>query len=390
MSFGIRRFLLLVFSYIKFLYYSCVSIFSKEYPPEQKEIKSLLIIKLDEIGDYILFRNFLRYFKASEKFIGYKITLCGNIAWKSIFDFLDKDCVDSSFWINKIKFSKNLFYRNKIIKLIKGVEYNTVINGSLSRVFYTDDTLVKAANAKFKIGSKTDFSNQFLWQKKISDNYYTELIEIDDESVFEFHRNKYFVSKAVKTEIDVTAPVIEKDNLKYNDELVDTFAAFYLGGRVKYKIWDTKNFISVAKYIYERFNLKIVLLGDAKDIEYSKKFKNHFENKYITDFTSKTNLVEVLEILNNAQIAVMNDSGLAHIAAGLNKNLIVLANGTHLGRFFPYPESYKNVKAIYPPVIENKLKNFKNMIKEYKYRSVLDINSISVERVIEEIDNLLV
>jgi ADP-heptose:LPS heptosyltransferase len=390
MSFGIRRFLLLVFSYIKFLYYSCLSIFSKEYPPEQKEIKSLLIIKLDEIGDYILFRNLLRYFKASEKFNGYKITLCGNIVWKSIFDFLDKDYIDSSIWINKIKFSRNMFYRNSIIKFIKKVEYNTVINGSLSRVFFTDDTLVKAANAKFKIGSKTDFSNQFHWQKKISDSYYSELIEVNDENVFEFHRNKDFVSKVLKTEIHAKAPVIEKDNLKYNNELVDTFAIFYLGGRAKYKIWDTKNFISVAKHIYEKFNLKIVLLGDAKDIEFSKKFKNHFENKYVIDFTSKTNLIEVLEILNNAQIAVMNDSGLAHIAAGLNKKIIVLVNGTHLGRFFPYPESFKNVKSIHPPVIENNLKNFKNMIKEYKYRSTLDINSISVERVIEEIDNLLV
>jgi ADP-heptose:LPS heptosyltransferase len=345
---------------------------------------------LDEIGDYILFRNLLEYLKASEKFNGYKITLCGNIIWKSIFDFLDKDYVDSSFWINKTKFSKNLFYRNTIIKLIKGVDYNTVINGSLSRVFFIDDTLVKAANARFKIGSKTDLSNQFLWQKKISDNYYTELIEINDENVFEFHRNKDFVTKVVKTEIYVTTPVIEKDNINYNDELVDPFVAFYLGGRAKYKIWDTKNFISVAKHIYEKFNLKIVLLGDAKDIKFSKKFKNHFENKYVIDFTSKTNLIEVLEILNNAKIAVMNDSGLAHIAAGLNKNVIVLVNGTHLGRFFPYPESYKNVKSIYPPVIENNLKNFKDMIKEYKYRSTQDINSISVERVIEEIDNLLV
>ncbi len=46
---------------------------------------SLLIVRLDAIGDYILFRNFLKVIRNSEKFNNYTITLCGNTLWKDIF-----------------------------------------------------------------------------------------------------------------------------------------------------------------------------------------------------------------------------------------------------------------------------------------------------------------
>ena len=63
--------------------------------------KNLLIVKMDAIGDYILFRNFLKAIKEDKKYSKYKITLCGNSVWKDIsekFDsketvFDDRSCV---------------------------------------------------------------------------------------------------------------------------------------------------------------------------------------------------------------------------------------------------------------------------------------------------------
>ena len=45
---------------------------------------TLLIIRLDAIGDYLLFRNFLSVIRASRKYKDYEITLCGNIVWKDL------------------------------------------------------------------------------------------------------------------------------------------------------------------------------------------------------------------------------------------------------------------------------------------------------------------
>jgi hypothetical protein len=68
--------------------------------------KRLLIIRLDDIGDYLLFRNSLNIYKKSPKWAGYKITLLGNQAWKSLYEHLDEGATDSNIWVNKNNFFK--------------------------------------------------------------------------------------------------------------------------------------------------------------------------------------------------------------------------------------------------------------------------------------------
>ena len=388
MSFGIRRLLLLIFSYIKFLYFLPSAIFVQE-TTKQHKAKSLLIIKLDEIGDYILFRNLLKYFRTEHKYKDYDISMCGNIEWKNIYDFLDNKSTDSVIWVSKKKFSKNLFYRMKTLKLLSNKKYDLVVNCTLSRNYFVDDEIVKVVNAKSKIGNVTDLSNQFNWQKKISDKYYSELISISNDYVFEFHRNKIFISKVLTADISEKVPSINKTNLTHSDLINKKYAAFSLGGKNGYKIWDTKNFIAVANHIKDKYKLDLVLLGAKVDEKYSKEFEDHLGYKNVLNFVSKTTLIEALNILSNADIFISNDSGLAHIAAALNTKVIVIANGTHFGRFFPYPKIAKNVAVIYPPQIQNRLMQKSSLENTYKYRSKLKINDISHRIVIDCVDEML-
>ena len=69
--------------------------------PARKGQNHLLIIKLDEIGDYMLFRNMLKSFRGSEKYKNHKITFLGNAAWKPIFDEYDSETADNSIWVTK-------------------------------------------------------------------------------------------------------------------------------------------------------------------------------------------------------------------------------------------------------------------------------------------------
>ena len=49
-----------------------------------KNAKHILLIRLDAIGDYILFRNFIEVLKRNPKYSDYKITLLGNIVWREL------------------------------------------------------------------------------------------------------------------------------------------------------------------------------------------------------------------------------------------------------------------------------------------------------------------
>ena len=388
MSFGFRRFVLFLISFIKLWQVYCLRLFINKSLSEVKK-NSLLILKLDEIGDYILFRNFLKYFKKSKKFGKYNITLCGNIVWKDIFLTFDKDYVNSTIWIDKKKFLKEFIYRKNIINRINN-DFETIINCSYSRNFLIDDTIVKFSNSVESIGFVTDSSSQFHWQKMISDKYYTQLIKINDSDVFDFNKNKTFIHKILKIESEYNIPFIEKNPIDSDIKIYCKFALFYLGGRSRYKIWDVSNFLEIAKYVNNKFGLKIILVGSSEEIIYSKSISDNFDEYNLIDFTSKTTLIDLINLLSKAEIFISNDSGLAHIAAAIKTKLVIIANGTHYGRFFPYPQKYVNyVKAIYPNPISESLNGFYKISEKYKFRSKLSINSISIENVKSAVDELL-
>ncbi|MGC8735038.1 MAG: glycosyltransferase family 9 protein, partial [bacterium] len=120
--------------------------------------KNILLVRLDAIGDYILFRNFIEVLKNSEKYKGYKITLVGNIAWKEIAEFLDKNFVEEFIWVDVKKFLESTIYRFKVLKEISKKTYKVVIHPTYSRTFDAD-AIVRIANAEEKIGSIGDLSN---------------------------------------------------------------------------------------------------------------------------------------------------------------------------------------------------------------------------------------
>ena len=80
---------------------------------------TLLIVKLDAIGDYLLFRNFLEDIRKSKKFANYHITLCGNIIWEELAETFDKSFVDEFIWIDKKKLTNEKSYRKSILQKIK-------------------------------------------------------------------------------------------------------------------------------------------------------------------------------------------------------------------------------------------------------------------------------
>ena len=62
-------------------------------------MKRVLIVRLDAIGDYILWRNCLRFLRKSEKYRNAHLTVLGNPAWRSLAEAFDGDCADEWIWV---------------------------------------------------------------------------------------------------------------------------------------------------------------------------------------------------------------------------------------------------------------------------------------------------
>ena len=62
-------------------------------------MKKVLIVRLDAIGDYVLWRNCLRFIRNSRKYRDAHLTVLGNPAWRSLAEAFDADCADEWIWV---------------------------------------------------------------------------------------------------------------------------------------------------------------------------------------------------------------------------------------------------------------------------------------------------
>lgn len=98
------------------------------------------------------------------------------------------------------------------------------------------------------------------------------------------------------------------------------------------KRWPATYFADVAREKLKA-GWQVWLFGSAKDQIISQEIQQLTDNRCI-DLAGKTSLAEAIDLLSLSQIVVSNDSGLMHIAAALNKPLVVLY-GSSSPRFTP-------------------------------------------------------
>jgi len=362
------------------LYLLIDKIIKKKNPA--KKNKKILLIFLGEIGDYILFRNFIEEIKKDSKYKNYSITLCGNPLWKNISENSDRKYIDKFIWVSRKNFLINPFYRFNILKSISDKSFEIILRPSYGRSFSVD-SIVKISNSINKIGNSGGPKGMYSWQKLLTDSYYTQLIQSKKEITFEFIKNKeffeVFLNKNLFTNLSIP---FEKKNHK------EKYAVIVPGAGAKFRRWSAKNFAEIADFIIQRKKLKIKILGSKKDSEIAEKIihKSNYPKK-IENLIGNT-LQNSINVIGNSNLLISNDTGAVHIAAAIDTPTLCISNGNHFGKFHPYPKKIsKKVHHIYPRQIKNK--SFKELSRKYSKGSSLDINIITPKEVMKRLNTLL-
>lgn len=360
---------------------------------ENKNIRlnTLLLVRLDAIGDYILFRNFIEILKKSKKYCDYKITLCGNIIWKDLAETYDKSFLDNFIWIERRKFNWNPIYRFKILRYINQYGFEIAIQPTYSREFFYGDAIIKASDAKERIGSEGDLSNITNQQKIISNKYYTELVPAKKESIFEFFRNKEFFEFVLEKKIELARPVFKLNKRLIKLPTKNIYAVVFPGAGSKYRRWQSYKFAEVADYVYKKYRYNIIIAGSKKDKILAEDIKKKSENRNIINLTGKITLTQLVHIIKNAKILISNETLAVHIAAAVGTKTICISTGFRFGRFDPYPkEIFNKIIYVYPDVIQKRIYDYKYLIEKYRYSLPLStIDTIPVYKVKESISNLM-
>lgn len=345
--------------------------------------KRLLIVRVDEIGDYMLWHKFLRDIVNADAYKDHEIHFCGNQSWKSLFHTFDRELVTECFWMNKSRFKKEMGYRYQFLKNIHARHYDVVINPTFSRDKRYDDSIVKAAKAPHTVGMVANTEAVRPYETGYDRNLYSQLFEHANKPVFEFYRNKLFTSFITGIDSNVTDTQIDRSLLPdFPVTLPENYFVVFPGSRSRARIWPTENFVQVSNYLFEQYGWTAVVCGTSGDAIYTGAFIKQYRHPAV-NLTGKTSLVEMLALFTKARCLLSVDTGSVHLAAAVSCTVFGIFNGSQYKRFAPYPkEMAPNFFAVYPDEVEKELKDEALVKQKYEFVVPVPYALVRAEKVI--------
>lgn len=151
------------------------------------------------------------------------------------------------------------------------------------------------------------------------------------------------------------------------------------GGKRETNQWPVERFAEVAKYLQEKYNAKVIIVGGKNDIPRAEIIKTYLKKENGLVAAGKLELLETLELFKYCTFLITNSTGTMHLAAAAGIPVVGLFTIRDVfGRWFPYG---KNHKILYHKFIDCNYKK-EDCIKK-------SIEMIAVDEVINACDELL-
>jgi ADP-heptose:LPS heptosyltransferase len=342
---------------------------------------TLLLLRLDSIGDYVLFRNYIAILKKSEKYKHFNITLCGNAWWKDLSEHLDHHFIDSFIWVDYDKMD-HFKYRFGIYRIIHARGFEVLIHPTFSRDMKSDNIVIHSG-AKEKIGYNGDIVNLTFDQKLKNDLAYSHLLQPLSEFSFEFYRNRDFFKQLLSGEININRPQIDFGT---NSESTIVICP---GAKTVFRRWAAKNFAQLTELLRSQFPTEeFIICCSEKEKSIAKEIIENAAHRF-TNYSGKLNLIQLAKKLSKAKLVITNDSGPFHIAMALGKKVVCIANGENYGKFVPYPKQMNMGSVVLYPDTVMAFSEAERLEKFNKAPSPdTDINEIKAEHVYEVIKKM--
>ncbi|WQT28977.1 glycosyltransferase family 9 protein [Helicobacter pylori] len=347
-------------------------------PPIRK--KTLCFIRLDIIGDYILYRNFLPLFK--KYFEDYEITFIGNTVIKDIATHYDSKYIDkiifldNTYWEKYLRIGANssrlsklkelLFFLPKFMRKryedvsnLRKESYEICINSSMFYFSTKEDAIIKCLIAENKVGVFCTHPIESLHkihlrkQTEIRKSFYTHLFYPKEVPQFLYDSNQDFFQSFFKhfkgvdigfVGLELKLPIAFEYE-KFKNILKPPYGVLNLGASDDFRVY--KRFDEMIYFLNPDYQL--ILCGNSKEDE---KLANSIlkRHKNAISLINQTDLVEYLYLLKNASFAMGNESSIMHLSACLKiPYAFIVSSGLSSPRFHPYPKEIgPNIHMIYP------------------------------------------
>ena len=308
-------------------------------PLYQPVLNKLLIIRLDDIGDYIVWRNSLHFYKQSAKWKHHHITLLGNKIWKTIFDYADSAAVDQTIWVEKSKYLTNDTYRFEIWEQLRGQGFETVICPSKTRTLLLDDLCTLATGSPNTIAAESTFAETEI--NVASDQLYKHIYH-HNKVYHEFFFNQDFANWCCHTSYYIKQPCIDTDSLQ---PIEKDYILCYIGASSKGKRLPVKTWVKLIVLLQQSCKKRIVVAGGPAEKAMSEQIIAATKAHNITGTVS---LSDMICYTASAAVVITGDTMEAHLASSCKTPAVIVSNGNNFARFAAYKQAgISNIETVY-------------------------------------------
>jgi heptosyltransferase-1 len=138
---------------------------------------------------------------------------------------------------------------------------------------------------------------------------------------------------------------VDDRDRRYIDKLIPpgtAYAVLMPGANWETKRWPTVKYAALVKPLKERFGLETVVAGSSADLEVGRQIPAKF------DLIAKTNLRQIVALLERARLVIGNDTGPMHMAAGMEIPLVSPYGPTDPKRTGPFGRENSVVRIDLP------------------------------------------
>jgi heptosyltransferase I len=156
-----------------------------------------------------------------------------------------------------------------------------------------------------------------------------------------------------------------------------------------YRNWSPENYAAAASHARQKFNCRIILTGghSGTELEYGKTI-SRLSDPDIVNLIGKTNLKQLLAVLDRAAVLLCPDSGPAHMATAVQTPVIGLYATSNPDRTGPYLSRDLTVN-VYPEAVQRFLgKSVEEVRWGQRVRDPRAIGLIRLAQVNEQIDRV--
>lgn len=295
----------------------------------------LVIVRMDGLGDMILFRPLLDYYAEAFGVQQQDITILGCNSWRGLAAtvFAGYRVVT----INEHAYERRFWYRLKISLWMAQQNFKqatcdiyfrkTMACDSLLYYSYADEVVVCEPYPSPKTKPR------FAYYRHL----YTRVIDTGPHPRHETLRHYQFVSQLLGRELAVK-PLFIPWTAKSKRLVERPYVAFNFGSNEAGRRWPFASFIAVANKIMAR-GYHAVFLGGPAEMAYRDLLDQQCQHPLLVNYIGKDKgLTEVLDILKNAHAVITSETGPGHFALALQVPTLMICGGTADVLFVPYPQ----------------------------------------------------